>query len=208
MHSAHLTPQPVAVCKPCKPCKSSRLSLNEVNLYEQYADHGRYMVCLFQNWEGDEIGKTRIRRFRYSTMVAVARDVGIRHARHPSYRWLEYHAFSWHDFVLREQLIRTMMWVFLLDTAFVIFNNVPPRLAIKEMRMHLACNEASFQAPTAESCLYHLRSTSGDGPYLLSSLTANMCRATMTAAEQASVADVGPLNLFALTSCKQCDMTV
>ena len=30
-----------------------------------------YMVCLFQNWEGDEAAKRRIRRFKYSIVVAV-----------------------------------------------------------------------------------------------------------------------------------------
>ena len=34
-----------------------------------------YIVCLYQNWEGTEFSKARIRRFRYSTVVAVgARD--------------------------------------------------------------------------------------------------------------------------------------
>ena len=31
-----------------------------------------YMVCLFQNWEGSSQSKRRIRRFRYSTLVAVS----------------------------------------------------------------------------------------------------------------------------------------
>lgn len=80
-----------------------------------------YMVCLFQNWEADDPSKRRIRRFRYSTVVAVrlpltlpntcidtwkvARDIGIGHACHPRYD-LQPALFSWHDFLAREQLIR------------------------------------------------------------------------------------------------------
>jgi hypothetical protein len=30
-----------------------------------------YAVCLYQNWEGTDISKRRIRRYRYSTVVAV-----------------------------------------------------------------------------------------------------------------------------------------
>ena len=33
-----------------------------------------YMVCLFQNWEGSEASKRRIRRFRYSTVVAASNN--------------------------------------------------------------------------------------------------------------------------------------
>lgn len=30
-----------------------------------------YIVCLYQNWEGTDTSKRRIRRFRYSTVVSV-----------------------------------------------------------------------------------------------------------------------------------------
>jgi hypothetical protein len=31
-----------------------------------------YAVCLFQNWEGNDLAKKRIRRYRYSIVVAVS----------------------------------------------------------------------------------------------------------------------------------------
>lgn len=34
-----------------------------------------YIVCQFQNWEGTDSSKRRIRSFRYSTLVAVSLDV-------------------------------------------------------------------------------------------------------------------------------------
>jgi hypothetical protein len=158
------------------------------------------MVCLFQNWEGSEASKSRIRRFRYSTVIAVARDIGIHHARHLPYQSLQLSTFSWDGFVAREQLIRVLIWVFLLDTAFVIFNNVPPRMSIKEMKLHLACDEGCFQAPTAESCIQHLQSDPVHERYLLSSVTAIMCRDPIGTETQSLLADAGPLNMFALTS--------
>ena len=159
-----------------------------------------YLCCLFQNWEGDEAAKSRIRRFRYSTVVAVARDIGISHARHPQYNLLDKSTFSWHWFVVREQLIRVFMWVFLLDTAFVIFNNVPPRMAIKEMKMHLACSEACFQAPTGDLCFQYLLHETACERLTLSSLTGTICKNPIPLESQVALADVGPLNLFALTS--------
>jgi hypothetical protein len=158
------------------------------------------MVCLFQNWEGDEASKSRIRRFRYSTVVALARDIGIRHARHLPYQSLQPSTFSWVAFVAREQLIRVIIWVFLLDTAFVIFNNVPPRMSIKEMKLHLACSEACFQAPTGELCFQHIQSDPVHQIHLLSSATAMMCKGPIGTEIQLVLADAGPLNMFALTS--------
>lgn len=30
-----------------------------------------YMVCLYQNWEGSDMSRRRIRRYRFSTLVSV-----------------------------------------------------------------------------------------------------------------------------------------
>jgi len=40
----------------------------------------------------------------------------------------------------------------LLDSAFLIFNNAPPKLMVQELEMDLTCPEEIFQADTAESC--------------------------------------------------------
>lgn len=31
-----------------------------------------YIVCLFQNWEGTDASKSRIRRYRFATLVSVS----------------------------------------------------------------------------------------------------------------------------------------
>lgn len=81
-----------------------------------------YLVCLYQHWEGSEASKRRIRRFRYSTVIAVcllnsfgqilinglqvARDIGITNARHVTPQVERFTEFCWEDFIVREQLIR------------------------------------------------------------------------------------------------------
>ena len=135
-------------------------------------------------------------------MVANARDIGIHHAQHPPYHFLQQSAFSWHAFVAREQLTRVLTWIFLLDTAFVIFNNVPPRMSIKEMRTDLATSEACFQAPTSELCYENLQGDPITSRYMLSSLTAAMCKQRLDSQRRLALADIGSLNLFALVSGK------
>jgi hypothetical protein len=36
-----------------------------------------YMVCLYQNWEGTDASKKRIRRHRFSTVVSVSRQSAV-----------------------------------------------------------------------------------------------------------------------------------
>lgn len=169
-----------------------------------------YMVCLYQNWEGTASSKRRIRRYRYSTVVAAGRDIGIHNARHPDYRQLmNLCDFSWEGFAVREELIRVLLWIFLLDTAFVIFNNLPPRMVIREMTMSPAKPESCFQAMTAEACFHALRqqlkqqqSNNNDdinGLYIVSAVEV-LYQPYIDEVLSTSLADLGPLNLFAMTS--------
>jgi len=160
-----------------------------------------YMVCLYQTWEGTTQSKSRIRRHRFGTLIAVVRDIGIENARHPSYSNTDLQDFAWKDFVTREELVRVFLWVFLLDTAFVIFNNHPPRMMIKEMGMDLASNEAIFQAITAESCLKLLQKADlGCERMLLRSATEQLRQEQTEPLMKTAMADLGPLNLFIITS--------
>lgn len=103
---------------------------------------------------------------------------------------------------MREELIRTFLWIFLLDTAFVIFNNHPPRMAIKEMRMHLALNEGAFQAPNREACFQLLLSSTASAHTMLTSYCEMICREPLNEETLRHLADLGSLNLFVLTSCE------
>src|SRR5689334_22679167 len=96
-------------------------------------------------------------------------------AMHESFALHDASNFNWHDFVAREELIRyklstlpslfvadgvdisTLIYIFLMDTAFVMFNNLPPRMAVKELKMDLACPEPCFQATTSAECFSQIQ---------------------------------------------------
>jgi hypothetical protein len=83
-----------------------------------------YAVCLYQNWEGSDRNKRRIRRYRYSTVVAVghgssfgskifidgvfqvARDLGLGNAQHKASQLQDRLFSEWHEFAIREEFIR------------------------------------------------------------------------------------------------------
>lgn len=96
------------------------------------------------------------------------------------------------------------IWIFLLDTAFVIFNNLPHRMVIKEMRMHMASPEACFQAATAEECIEQIHRwmhpTSPFCSLLLREAIENLCLDTLSPESQQQFSQLGPLNLFAMVS--------
>lgn len=129
----------------CTPCHPDRLEARLRALQASYA------VCLYQNWEGRGTARGRVRRQRFSMVISVARDL-MRYANHIRLDRLTAGSFCWKQFVLREQLIRSIMYVFLLDTAFTIFNNLPPRMVLRETTNDLACPEPCFQALTATDC--------------------------------------------------------
>lgn len=132
------------------------------------------------------------------------------------------HEFNWYEFVVREELIRSAfliphthtnlltgivrayIWIFLLDTAFVIFNNLPHRMVIKEMKMHMASPEACFQAETAEECIDEINRwmppTSPFCSLLLREAIENLCLDTLTPESQQQFSQLGPVNLFAMVS--------
>lgn len=115
-----------------------------------------YAVCLFQNWEGRQASRGRIRRKRYGMVIALARAL-LPYANHPDLDRLDLHRFSWTRFIIREEVIRSVLYVFLLDTAFTIFNNLPPRMVLRETTCDLACPEPCFQAPTAMGCFQKIQ---------------------------------------------------
>ncbi|RMJ28929.1 hypothetical protein PHISP_00140 [Aspergillus sp. HF37] len=163
-----------------------------------------YMVCLYQNWEGSDASKRRIRRYRFATLVSTARDIDLTTVRHTKYSEQARYEFDWRDFAMREELIRVLMWIFLLDTAFVIFNNLPPRMVIREMRMHLAVPDNCFHSPSTDQCLEQLRLSlpSGSQYWKMSfgNIFKSLCSESLAMHIRNDLASLGPLNLFALTS--------
>ena len=72
-------------------------------------------------------------------------------------------------------------------------------MAIKEMKMGFASSEGIFQAETKEACWQHIRSSRLQ-ERLFSDVAEKMCKGTLTCVDHYSLAHLGALNLFALTS--------
>ncbi|OIW29506.1 hypothetical protein CONLIGDRAFT_680351 [Coniochaeta ligniaria NRRL 30616] len=115
-----------------------------------------YAVILFLTWEGAVEQKKRARRVRFSQVIAVARSLRFSAATHENldtYTCAANRLRAWRTFVLREELIRALLFVFLLDCGYLIFNNSPPRMAAFELQCQVPCPEVCFQADTLESWL-------------------------------------------------------
>ncbi|KAJ5103941.1 hypothetical protein N7532_004470 [Penicillium argentinense] len=163
-----------------------------------------YIVCLYQNWEGCESSKCRVRRHRFATLVSTARDIGIATATHLDYTCLSRAEFQWKEYSAREEIIRLFTWTFLLDTAFVIFNNLPPRMLFKEMNMHFSTPETCFQAETSDQCyqqiLIHLPVGSPYWNLSFRRAFEALSKDYNSPTTCTSIANLGPLNMFALAS--------
>ncbi|KAJ5919743.1 hypothetical protein N7454_009578, partial [Penicillium verhagenii] len=116
-----------------------------------------YLVITLQKREGSVDAQERIRRYRHTSMVALARNIGPREASHRNLYLEEATQSWWRKFAEEEELIRTLIFVFLMDVALIVFHNSPPRMLISELRMDVACPEACFQAQSAAECLGCLR---------------------------------------------------
>ncbi|KAH8886542.1 hypothetical protein GQ53DRAFT_784829 [Thozetella sp. PMI_491] len=122
-----------------------------------------YCIALIQTWEGDEGQKRRTRRTRYSEIISVARSLCVTGVTHGDLgRYAEAGAVhkNWERFILKEELIRTLTFVFLLDTGYIIFNNMPPRMVLDELNFGLTCPEPVWQASNADLWLLNIKAWS------------------------------------------------
>ncbi|GFG20637.1 hypothetical protein IFM61606_00685 [Aspergillus udagawae] len=116
-----------------------------------------YLVCSLQKREGSVEAQGRMRRHRHATLVVLARDIGLESATHRNLRLESPSKPWWRQFVIEEELIRTLTYVFLIDAAMAIFHHTPPRMVVSELKMDMACPEVCFQADTATECFYSFR---------------------------------------------------
>ncbi|KAL3469499.1 hypothetical protein BJX99DRAFT_268149 [Aspergillus californicus] len=164
------------------------------------AVQGAYLICLLQNWEGNDDSKRRIRRVRFSMVTSIARELGFSPG---SYHYFSADNEDWDRFVAQEEFNRTLSYVFLLDTAFLIFNNTPPKVSVSELNIDPVCSERCFQAPTAAECFHHLSQGNITTPitkYSITALVSQMCHGTLSEGDTAYIAHLGNLNLFILVS--------
>ncbi|KAH8667024.1 hypothetical protein BX600DRAFT_285056 [Xylariales sp. PMI_506] len=166
-----------------------------------------YSVVLFLTWEGSVKQKSRARRVRYSQVIGVARSLRFPEAKHNNlgtYLHGTDQLGGWKTFILKEELIRTLIYVFMLDCAYVMFNNCPPRMASFELRCDLACPEVCFQAETLEAwqqCVQIWSSTHiGHRRPLLSEVIDIMARPSLSKEELTTLQQMSSLNFFAVAN--------
>lgn len=118
-----------------------------------------YALMIVMTWEGDSKHMTRARRTRFTETVCVSRSLYFFCALQNSA--LDESTSSdhsgWRLYSLREECIRSLLYVFMLDCAFVMFNNTAPRMVIGELQFGLTSPEDWFHAPSSSDWLECVR---------------------------------------------------
>ncbi|KAF5583953.1 uncharacterized protein FSUBG_12960 [Fusarium subglutinans] len=136
--------------------------------------HAAYFICIAQNWEGSKEGRQRVRKDRYSCIVSIARSFGLYNLSLVKLDTTFPTQQKWARFILLESMIRTATYIYLLDSAFVLYYRLPPRVISLELNTGLVCPEICFQAETATECFHHL--------YLITKGTPDQSRLTVSSA--------------------------
>ncbi|PMD42185.1 hypothetical protein L207DRAFT_527125 [Hyaloscypha variabilis F] len=163
-----------------------------------------YIICIVLNWEGSDTMKRRVRHHHFAAVVSAVREIGVSSSNHYPVDFVSACDFSWHKFIEREEAIRTFTYVFLLDTAFVIFNNTPPRMVLHEMSLEMAASESCFQAENAADSYKHWQAhipqqfaVPGSTLLLLGEAISTLMREAYDA-HAPRFADLSTLNLFTI----------
>ncbi|OQE45965.1 hypothetical protein PENCOP_c001G08604 [Penicillium coprophilum] len=121
-----------------------------------------YLICIMQKWEGSNESKIRIQRDQFTKFVSATRAMGLSRARH-NHRPItsKFDNSEWRAWIKREEINRMCNYVFLLDSAFVIFHNSFPRMVLQEMQIDLTSPEPWFQASSPTEFLYVVQSNPG-----------------------------------------------
>ncbi|PYI07315.1 hypothetical protein BO78DRAFT_313470 [Aspergillus sclerotiicarbonarius CBS 121057] len=158
-----------------------------------------FLICVCQYWEGSSQSRERTRQLTYSSLIATVRTIGLSPT---TWQTPDPQQSEWNQFIESEQLIRTLLYVFLVDTEFTIFHNMPPRLTIPELQMPLACPETCFQARSADEYSHQRSALSQSGPprASISTIIQTMCREDFELDVLPGLGQLGTLNLFILIS--------
>ncbi|KPM40754.1 hypothetical protein AK830_g5821 [Neonectria ditissima] len=180
-----------------------RLTCDSKNVFERLqAIQAAYLVCLLQNWEGSKESKQRIRRERYTSLIATARDLNLGQFTLDSLNMADAFAFNWNEFILLETLIRVGTYIFLLDSAFVLFHNSPPRMMMPELNIDLICPDACFEANSAQECFVLLLDSTkrreGQPRLKISTALELLCRTE--GSDYRKLQHLGVLNMFTIVT--------
>ncbi|KAH6988257.1 hypothetical protein BKA56DRAFT_728961 [Ilyonectria sp. MPI-CAGE-AT-0026] len=160
-----------------------------------------YFICLLQNWEGSKKSARRIRTHRYNTVVQAAKELAKWITAHDGI-WGEVLQFNWVDFAVREQALRTVTYIFLLDNAFVMFDNCLMRFSVQDLKIKLPCPDAVFEAETSEECFVEFITAdagSKTSDLSISYVVESLCQLNTKNLEHlGNITGLSALNLFTL----------
>lgn len=168
-----------------------------------------FAMLLWMTWEGSPAQQKKARRQDFYQVVAAARSLqhhGAVHDNLGTYCAAARQDDAWKAFILREELLRTLAYVFLLDCAFVIFNNCTPRMLVSELQIDLACPEVCFQAADAGTWSQHMiiwaQSTIGQTRPSLAGVTTMMMQDGLSQEKKKMLRQMNTLNFFVVISGK------
>lgn len=119
-----------------------------------------YAMMLFMTWEGTAEQKSRARRLRFSQIIDMSRRLirlNPNRGSPAAFIKTENLTQGWKEFIFQEELARTLVYVFMIDCAYTLFNNCSPRLGLQELNIPLVCPEICFQAEDANTWNIHLQ---------------------------------------------------
>jgi hypothetical protein len=100
-------------------------------------------------------------------------------------------------------LERTLTQVFLLDVAFFLFTDSPPKILAQEMEVDLTYPEESFQALSSKECFAMLSVHCGDTKeerLTLRSAISSICKENLTSQFQSRLTRMSIYNMFTIIS--------
>ncbi|KAJ5457036.1 hypothetical protein N7530_012310 [Penicillium desertorum] len=162
-------------------------------------------ICVYQTFEGTAISRRRARRSRFNEVVDMGRELGFQNGRHTDLQNVTKDTFCWEEFILKEELIRTLTYMIILDSSFGIMYNTVPKVMVEEVQTDLFCPEACFQASTESECLQHLLAWVSHplwkGRRISFADALNILRGTeLDSQTQQMFTQLGELNLYVLTA--------
>lgn len=169
-----------------------------------------YSIVLFLQWEGNEEQRHRARHVRFPQAIAVARSIltlgPIRHNDLSQYLEPFHNFLNWKRFILKEEYVRTVLYVFLLDCAFKMFNNCSPRMTVDELNLGLTCPEVCFQASRIDEWKQYMdvwaASKTGKDRPIFRDVVSFICKEELSIDEWNILCEMSSLNFFSLANGK------
>ncbi|KUJ20601.1 uncharacterized protein LY89DRAFT_578525 [Mollisia scopiformis] len=110
---------------------------------------GAYLMIVLQYWTGNAVARTRVRQQRFPRVDAIFHHLEVLTMQHsPDFEIKDQSSFT--KWIRKESYIRTATLAIMLDHAFGIFNNVPPRFQWAEIDLPFPSDDHFFKTTNFE----------------------------------------------------------